>query len=228
MASPASRPSYSLSLPKPSDLPELAAIQTAGFASDLRFPALRGVSTSGYTDWALRMLQTPEVPAGTQAEVLVARSEDGQIVGWGLWSVPDGSGASRPKEAGKPRNELPNGMDGNAWDGFRGQIREFEWQAMGDSQYICMCIARLNIPTDLIVLDLHILVVHPDYQGRGAGRALLRACTESADAAGLPAFVCGSPVGKRLYESVGFKVVKVMMDEDGSVITNAMKREPQN
>jgi GNAT superfamily N-acetyltransferase len=70
------------------------------------------------------------------------------------------------------------------------------------------------------------LVVHPDHQGRGAGRALLRVCTDTADLMGLPTFLFGSPRGKRLYENVGFAVEKEMLNDKGVVITSAMKRMP--
>ncbi|KAI1376848.1 hypothetical protein F4677DRAFT_418204 [Hypoxylon crocopeplum] len=53
------------------------------------------------------------------------------------------------------------------------------------------------------VYVLELLVVHPDYQRLGAGKALVKWGTQAADEQGLMAVVEGTPIGRRLYEQCG-------------------------
>jgi hypothetical protein len=129
--------SYILEPPSPSDFPDLAAIQVAGFSADLRLTVLRNVSNRDYEDWGLRALRNPEVPSGTVAETMLARDkETGRIVGWARWSVPDGT-RQRPEGIEPMRNALPAGTDSALWDKIRGKAREIERAAVGNRQYIC-------------------------------------------------------------------------------------------
>ncbi|KAI1335304.1 hypothetical protein F5Y15DRAFT_398179 [Xylariaceae sp. FL0016] len=54
------------------------------------------------------------------------------------------------------------------------------------------------------VYVLELLAVHPEYQGRGGGTALVEWGTSAADKQGLVAVVEGTPVGRRVYEKCGF------------------------
>src|SRR5207249_1685387 len=56
------------------------------------------------------------------------------------------------------------------------------------------------------------LLVHPDFRGRGIGRALLARCVEHLKAAGIRAIkLDATPDGKMLYEQFGFR-------EEGSIM----------
>ncbi|KAI0420552.1 hypothetical protein F5X98DRAFT_11140 [Xylaria grammica] len=56
------------------------------------------------------------------------------------------------------------------------------------------------------VYVLELLAVHPDYQGLGAGKALVEWGTAAADRLGIRAVVEGTPAGRRLYEKCGLRV----------------------
>lgn len=55
---------------------------------------------------------------------------------------------------------------------------------------------------------LHILVVDPAYQRRGAGGLLLDWGVAEADRLGVFAYLEGTPAGRPLYERYGFRAVK--------------------
>jgi N-acetylglutamate synthase-like GNAT family acetyltransferase len=58
---------------------------------------------------------------------------------------------------------------------------------------------------------LHVLVVDPDHQRRGAGAMLVKWGLNLADKLQLPAFLEASEAGKKLYKSLGFEPVHVEM-----------------
>ncbi|MGI8405659.1 MAG: GNAT family N-acetyltransferase [Thermomicrobiales bacterium] len=82
------------------------------------------------------------------------------------------------------------------------------------------------------------IVVRPQYQGVGVGRALVRWGTDRADAEGLACWVHASEAGSRLFMSVGFRVhrdLTVPLDQYappgdrtdwGSVTFKSMVRDP--
>lgn len=61
------------------------------------------------------------------------------------------------------------------------------------------------------------LAVHPDYQQRGIGRALMQSGLDIAKSEKLPAVTFATEMGKKLYLSVGFQVEgtrRVQVDGD--------------
>lgn len=50
--------------------------------------------------------------------------------------------------------------------------------------------------------------MHPDHQGRGAGRLLMRWGIDVADEKGLEILLNATPAGKPVYERYGFKSVE--------------------
>lgn len=58
--------------------------------------------------------------------------------------------------------------------------------------------ANLNV-------DLSNLTTQPEYQGRGAGTALIRWGCEIADDHGVPTFLQSSPAGHHIYMKCGFE-----------------------
>lgn len=69
------------------------------------------------------------------------------------------------------------------------------------------------ISANFVLLDLQILVTHPDHRRRGAGSQLIEWGTKRADERGLKCVLMSSPSGLGVYLKHGFKVVKeVEMD----------------
>ena len=54
---------------------------------------------------------------------------------------------------------------------------------------------------------LSLLATHPSYQGRGAGTALVERGMEKAKREGWTVSLFSSPMGMRVYEKLGFRVV---------------------
>lgn len=80
--------------------------------------------------------------------------------------------------------------------------------------------------------QLQILATHPDFQRLGAGSLLVRDGIICAEAANRAISVFASPMGERLYASLGFKridsVLVQVKDEPEFVIVEAMVYEPHN
>jgi predicted acetyltransferase len=55
---------------------------------------------------------------------------------------------------------------------------------------------------------LSIICTAPEYQRRGAAKALMEPILKVADAQGIPSWLEASPDGVRLYENLGFKTVE--------------------
>ena len=51
------------------------------------------------------------------------------------------------------------------------------------------------------------LMVKPEYQGRGVGKALLQKATDFADEQDLPAFIVSSTASRPLYLKMGFDIL---------------------
>lgn len=76
-------------------------------------------------------------------------------------------------------------------------------------------------------LHLQILATHPNYQRRGAGRALCEWGIRLAERVSVPITVFASPMGSILYQRTGFMPVdevriKAMEDHDEGVVLVAM------
>ena len=71
------------------------------------------------------------------------------------------------------------------------------------------------------------IAVLRDQQGRGAGSRLLRFGLDRVDSAGSPAYLeASSPRRVPLYESHGFRVLRVLDLPKGAPVVTAMWREP--
>jgi len=53
--------------------------------------------------------------------------------------------------------------------------------------------------------SIGVVIVHPEYQGQGLGRALMQRCLEEVDH--IPAMLVSTVEGQRLYSSLGFRTV---------------------
>jgi GNAT superfamily N-acetyltransferase len=80
--------------------------------------------------------------------------------------------------------------------------------------------------------QLQILATHPDFQRFGAGSLLVRDGIMLAEAANRAISVFASPMGERLYASLGFKRIESVMvqvkDDPEFVSVEAMAYEPQH
>ncbi|CAI6341520.1 unnamed protein product [Periconia digitata] len=80
---------------------------------------------------------------------------------------------------------------------------------------------------------LHLLVVHPEHQRRGAGAMLLQWGVDKADELKLPAFLESSDAGKALYTKFGFEAHEVTSWDntkyglEGVTTNSAMLRSPR-
>ncbi|KAK4498272.1 hypothetical protein PRZ48_010930 [Zasmidium cellare] len=63
--------------------------------------------------------------------------------------------------------------------------------------------ARASLPRPFV--ELAMLAVHPDHQGKGVGSALLKDGLRWVDELGVPAFVVSSGQGRGLYKRYGFE-----------------------
>ncbi|KAK7537969.1 acyl-CoA N-acyltransferase [Phyllosticta citricarpa] len=115
--------------------------------------------------------------------------------------------------AGAHWEALPQGRD----DAAIARLREpyavvaEEEERFGDAQrdffgYLYGARARVVGRTPHYLL--HLLVTHPDHQGRGAGRLLLRWGFERADAARLPVYIEATPAGLPVYQKAGFEALE--------------------
>lgn len=56
--------------------------------------------------------------------------------------------------------------------------------------------------------------MHPENQGKGVGTALVRSGIEQAEKLGLDIFVLALEAGKRVYQRLGFRVVRELVQDD--------------
>jgi ribosomal protein S18 acetylase RimI-like enzyme len=81
---------------------------------------------------------------------------------------------------------------------------------------VVSCISALfEVYSDIhLLLVLQILVVDPQFQGRGAGTALVRAGLEEANHHYVPAWLESSAAGLAMYQKCGFRDVEESIDFD--------------
>lgn len=80
--------------------------------------------------------------------------------------------------------------------------------------------------------ELVVLVVHPDFQRRGAGSMLVEQLCQKADGQGVIAVLGASDMGKGLYLKHGFEIIKEQEFDlrpfgfDSTETKRSMLREP--
>ncbi|KAJ8105806.1 hypothetical protein OPT61_g9958 [Boeremia exigua] len=74
-------------------------------------------------------------------------------------------------------------------------------------------------------LYLHMLHTDPEYQGRGAGGALLEWGKDKADELGLPIYLESSTKGHKFYRKHGFKDIEVL-EIDFTPYGGSVHRQP--
>ena len=98
-------------------------------------------------------------------------------------------------------------------------VEEFE-----SSKWGFEAVMREHLKREEGYMWLNFLAVEPDFQRRGVGRRLMEWGIKKADGEGLKVGLVASPMGEKLYESVGFRHVGWLIM--GPVEGKAMVRWP--
>ncbi|EIN03976.1 acyl-CoA N-acyltransferase [Punctularia strigosozonata HHB-11173 SS5] len=187
--------SFILSPAEPADVPELTSIYLASFVDPFSltlFPRTPGVRAwweqdlaQGFADPNVRMLK-------------VVDDASGRIAAFAKWVLPPPQGEEEnEEEKGEALPEWPEDADGQLCQSFFAGLLEAKKRLMGPRPYFY----------------LEMLATHPDFQKRGAASLLLSWGTARADAAGMPAYLDGSPVGVGLYLRHGWEEKGVVVPE---------------
>ncbi|KAI1391723.1 acyl-CoA N-acyltransferase [Hypoxylon trugodes] len=116
----------------------------------------------------------------------------------------------RPKPAGNPSPppSWPEDADQACVEECFGTIEKKHKEIMGDRPH----------------WYLDILGVLSEYQGKGAGKQLLRWGVEKADDEKIEAFVVSSPAGAPLYAKYGFETLQTALVGNGTRLESFMRR----
>jgi GNAT superfamily N-acetyltransferase len=71
------------------------------------------------------------------------------------------------------------------------------------------------------------MLVHPDFQGRGIAKRLLKYAMKGADEARQDVYLEGTAAGQPLYLSCGFESLADITMLDGRCVIKAMIRHPK-
>lgn len=122
--------------------------------------------------------------------LVVTDTSTGAIVAHGRWVRPKAEG-----EKDQPGNEedrwgdsFMEACDSKMAEDLFGAFHKNREQFMGEEKHWYM----------------ELLLTHPDYQGKGCGSMILRHGLELADRDQLPCYIDSSPMGKALYEKLGW------------------------
>jgi GNAT superfamily N-acetyltransferase len=224
--------SYTLVSPTASDIPRIATIQQAAFAEDpLTIAALANVSKEDYISWCHQVHSRPDPPPGYKLEFVCAKNTDtGEIAGWAQWAIPLEDGEEWKGDEKREKVPLPKGADKMMWNDFFESIQNHERRIMEGRKHWGMSptLCSGSWPSAASITVLFILVVDPDFQRRGIGKALVSDGVQKAHAQGLPLFICASPKGVFLYKSLGFEVKDTPKVTGAEIVANMMVNEPKD
>lgn len=214
----------------PSDLDSLTTTLIQGMEHDPIFP-YRYPSRHEYADeyFAYERAHVAKMLRNERLRVCVYVDDEdgdgeGEVKGMAIWDVPPSLSAlfspTTPTSAPSPEEEgdedldpatmptpfaLPSRMNAFTTSHSAAKTAHFDAPLGADSH-----------------LYLAILCVHPSHQRRGVGRAMVRYGIERARDGGMKAVsVYGSPMGRRLYASLGFERVgsfRVQVDGEGEFV----------
>ena len=214
-----------LSLATPADLPALVRGQYAAFHPTDTLHVLIYPSPIPVPESVIEKTIQRQKKAWKEnvTWLKVTDSETGSIVGGAKWVFWPKNGDWETKEGNrnrweadfdeeamrKMRREEDGVVEGNAGGGANdlGFVTWVMGEFMGRRK------ERVQGPAAL----LDMLFVHPDAQGKGAGKMLVRWGVERTDELGLKGFVEASPRGRPLYEKFGFVVTEHVRLGGGSV-----------
>lgn len=185
---------FTLRVATPADSPGITEVHTNAFADTVLSQRVFPTSAQTERNWAADLATYFTDPSIHPLVVEDDATTPPTIVGFAKWTSPRAEGAPAPE----PRTEE--------------QIMDRDWPPGADLDlarafFVGMETKRHEIMGKGRFWFLHILVVRPEHQRRGAGRLMVRWGTERADADGLPCYVDSTPVAKRVYERYGFAEV---------------------
>jgi GNAT superfamily N-acetyltransferase len=217
---------FTLSLATEADLPTLVRAQYAAFhPADtmhvLIYPSPHQVPESVIEKTVKRHLASWKENV---TWVKVVDDETGDVVAGAKWVFwPE---AAKEEEKRWPDTVEVNWVKEKAPDGEIEVIDGVELppnagKGVDDREYVSWVMEeffgrrRERIQSAAALLD--VCYCHPGWQGRGAGKLLVRWGTQRADELGVKGFVEASYEGRRLYESCGFVVKEHVLLKGGEV-----------
>ncbi|KAF7169062.1 hypothetical protein CNMCM5623_001894 [Aspergillus felis] len=180
----------------PTDALTLAKLHNAAFADDDLLVTMYGPLTQDDPPFANDLEKI--IRDDPHAQIIKAiDDESGEVVGWSLWNFyPDAEAHAKADEEARKRSSTPPATSlcpqvYSDYQNFKARIRA-KWIG-GKAAAI-----------------LQVLVVHPDYQGRGIGTKLLKVGVEEVRRLRLPAWLEASPAGCSVYRRCGFRDAELM------------------
>lgn len=174
-----------LSSATPSDLPSLAPLHRLAFAANPNDRLIFGRVTPAARDAHNAASLARELASPSSRVVKATRA--GRIVGFAVWHWPkEGEG----QEAGRGGMfDAPSFPEGTEVELVR------EWVGGWD----------VGAPEGAKFVELELVVVSPEVQGQGVGRALLKQGLEEAEQAGLDVYLLSTAAGVPAYLAAGFE-----------------------
>lgn len=204
-------PSFSLAPVVSGDIPSLTEISGLGFEND-RHTLLKAAHPTKPYDHAGGMSEAFEywssIPPGKVEVTKALDNKTGDIMGWVCWGMKlNIPAAPEPTEdeVKQPANSVSNEYVKTASPDLDalGQLAELTDLHLADFQDRVM-------PEGTRCMYVVSITVHPKYQGRGIGKALMRQGTQRADAEGVFCWVHSSEAAASLYRKCGFEIVDTL------------------
>ncbi|KAK5676147.1 hypothetical protein LTS10_011439 [Elasticomyces elasticus] len=180
------------------DVPEYVRIELEAFRTHPRLPMLwpKGNTDDLHAYYEERKMKNFHDP---DCHILKAVEEPtGKIMGISEWDFYLDPKAAAETPISDPDERPPaNWPEGGNW-----AIRSFfklEWEKWSRETF-----------AGKPYIELHILVVHPDFHRRGVGAKLLSWGCEQADKHGVTACLESTPAGLELYKRFGFHEVRIL------------------
>lgn len=174
---------------------------------------------TSYRNGCRRFLQMKVASPGTVCYVAEERST-GEVVGWALWTRHGKS--AKAKEWQKPNSGLLKAIERKLIAAEESYYKHVPYvDPTGNHEHMKQLMPVLNDewPNDIFpeFWELDGLYVHPEQYRKGIGKMLALWGVEKGRAETVPVLVHSSPLGRRLYENVGFGVVNRMDGFDAYV-----------
>lgn len=200
-------PQFTLARCAPADVPEMVDVYLAAFrATDLSYwwPE----SVDAMREWTKARFGLRFADPKVQ-QFKVVDDETGRLVAFARWNIPeqmkglnegfvvyaDGDGGKEDLNGAdyKWMQKPPVGALEELYYAFFGGIKKMS--------------AKWDAKTKL---GLSVLCTHPDYHGRGIGKAIIEPVLAVADAEGIACYLEAAQGAKRVYEKCGYKTVEVL------------------
>ncbi|OAL74557.1 hypothetical protein A7D00_0150 [Trichophyton violaceum] len=207
----------------PADTLEMARLERAAYGPEpLTLLMFGEPAPSAINARADKFAQMMDHPSSRLWKVM---ADDGQIAGIALWNFrTDENWIEQLDGPEKPDEYVETGEEGLPESGYAARRAFFNWlygvrkRRMGGKPHVL----------------LNLLAVHPDYQRRGIGGALVKHGLEEAKKLDMPTWLEASPEGFPLYTAHGFEIVEPVAwtlaeyggkEEDGKVESWGMIKE---